>query len=249
MAYIYKRGRVWHIGYKSHGKSIRKSLMVTSRDAAKMLLAEYQTLEAKERNRSTLLTVSRKLPDIIKEYLVQTNIGKALLTEKEKVSAMKRFQEFLCDNIRGIDEISTHHIGTYFSHRLDGTIQPRSNSSKKGSVSGANKDLKVIKAFLNYAVKKGYIHDNPAITVRKIKTVKKIFRDLSFGEIGNLLDVAREKFPHLYSIIAGAYYMGLRDKELTYLEWRDVDLNKNTVYIRTKPENRVKDCEERAQYP
>src|SRR3972149_9076029 len=210
MADIYKRGKVWHIGYKSHGVPIRKSLKVTSRGLAKTLLAEYQTLEAKERNRSTLLTVRRKLPDIIGEYLIQTSIGRAPLTGKEKRSAMGRFQDFISDQVRSIDEISTHHIEAYFNQRLDGTIQPRNNNSKKGSVAGANKDLKVIKAFLNYAVKKGYIPDNPAQSIKKIKSVKKIFRDLSFEEVEKLLRVARESSPCLYPIIAAAYYLGLR---------------------------------------
>ena len=247
MAYIYKRGRYWHIGYKSYGITIRKSLKVTSRDAAKTLLAEYQTLEAKERNRSTLLTVRRKLPDIINEYLIQTNIGKAPLTEKEKRGAMGRFQDFIGDqvHVHSIDEISTHHIEAYFNQRLNGTIQPRRNNGKKGSVAGANKDLKVIKAFLNYAVKKSYLHDNLARPVRKIKAIKKIFRDLSFEEVGRLLETSKDSYPFLYPIIAGAYYLGLREKELVYLEWADVDLDKNAVYVRTKPENRVKDCEER----
>src|SRR3990170_7404941 len=245
MAYIYKRGKVWHIGYKSYGKTIRKSLKVTSRETAKTLLAEYQTLEAKERNRSTLLTVRRKLPDIINEYLIHTSIGRALLTEKEKRSAMGRFQDFISDQVRSIDEISTHHIEAYFNQRLDGTIQPRNTNNKKGSVAGANKDLKVIKAFLNYAVKKNYLHDSPARSIRKVKVVKKIFRDLSFEEVGRLLEATRDSYPFLYPIIAGAYYLGLREKELVYLEWADVDLDKNAVYVRTKPENRVKDCEER----
>ncbi len=245
MAYIYKRGRYWHVGYKSYGKTIRKSLKVTSREAAKTLLAEYQTLEARERNRSTLLTVRRKLSDIVGEYLIQTSIGRAPLTGKEKRSAIGRFQDFIGDQVRSIDEISSHHIETYFNQRLNGTIQPRNTNGKKGSVAGANKDLKVIKAFLNYAVKKNYLHDNPARAIRKIKTIKKIFRDLSFEEVGRLLETAKDNYPYLYPIIAGAYYLGFRDKELVYLEWADVDLDKNSVYVRTKPENRVKDCEER----
>lgn len=234
MAYLYRRGKHYWVGYKLHGRSIRKSLKVTSREKAKLLFSEYQVLESRESNQSAILTVKRNLDDVIVEFLERDKVGKSHHTLREKEGALGRFSAYLDGGIPRIDGITTSIINDYFHKRLN------------ESIAGANKDLKVIKGFLNYSVKMGCLRHNPAASIKKVKTVKKIFRDLSFEEVGVLLNTAQKNFPHLYPLVAASYYLGLREKELSYLEWRDVDLGKNIVYVRTKAENRVKDCEERA---
>lgn len=126
-----------------------------------------------------------------------------MLTGREKRSALRRFSEFLNDRILFIEEIFLHHVETYFMERL------------KTTVSGANKDLKVIKHLLNFAVKRGYAYSNPAITLKKVKPVKKIFRDLSFEEVDHLLNISKRDYLYLYPLVAASYYTGLREKELT----------------------------------
>jgi integrase len=234
MAYIYKRGKNWCVGYVEGGVPKRKSLHVTSKAAAKDLLGEYQLREARERNESTLLTLKRSIVDAISEYLHDDNhIGKASETLREKRGALARFERFLDARASRMDELSYRLIDDYYKKRL------------KESLAGANKDLKVIKTFLNECIRRGYLRNNPAKEVKVVKPVKKIFRDLSFDELGTFLMVSQHLYPNLYPITACAYYSGLRMNELVFLEWSDLDLHRMVISVRSKPENRIKDCEER----
>ena len=38
---------------------------------------------------------------------------------------------------------------------------------------------------------------------------------------------------------------GLRKAELQFLQWKDIDLSSGRLFVRTKPEHRIKDCEDR----
>ncbi|MBI5327163.1 MAG: site-specific integrase [Deltaproteobacteria bacterium] len=235
MAYIFKRAksRFWWVGYIENSRPVQKSLKVTAKDAARILLSEYQTLEAKETHHSTLLTIKRDLNDAIKEYLERGNIGKAAETVKEKIGALNRFRSYLDGREQRLDYITLRTMEAYYEMRL------------KKTIAGANKDLKVVKTFFNNAIRKGYLRTNPAAGVKKVKPVKKIFRDMSFKEVYKLLETAKTHYPHLHPIILSAYYLGMRKNELIFLEWDDVDFDKGIVLVRSKPENRVKDCEER----
>ena len=234
MAYIYKRGKYWWVGYKSSGRHVQKSLRVTSKAAAKTLLTEYQILEAREANQSKALILKKHFLDVYKEYLrFYSTMGQSHNTLREKQGAIARFLEYIQDRVIYISDITTQMVEEFYHKRI------------QKSLHGANKDLKVLKHLFNYAVDRGYLRNNPANGIRRAKPVKKIFRDLSFEEIEKLLTTAKEKFPNLYPIVAAAYYLGLRKMELVYLEWQDIDFANNVVYVRSKPENRIKDSEER----
>src|SRR3989304_515202 len=237
MAYIYKRGKYFWVGWKEGGQSFQKSLNVSSRDAAKTLLAEYQHREARSRHKSTLLIINKDLSEAVEEYIEIGNAGRSKETIRERKGALNRFKAYLEEGSGGVlkpEELSQGAIERHYHKRV------------KESLAGANKDLKVIKSFLNFCIKKGYCRENPANDVERIEPVKKIFKDLSYDEVGTLLMVAMPLYPNLYPIIAALYYLGLRKNELVFLEWADVDFDRNVIIIRSKPENKIKDCEERS---
>lgn len=231
MAYIYRRGKYYWVGYNEGGRDIQTSLKVTSRDSARILLAEYQHREARSRHRSTLLMIRKNLSEAATEYIEAGNAGKSTETIRERKGALNRFKVCLESDVH---EITLEAVEQYYRKRI------------KKSLAGGNKDLKVIKSFLNYAIKRGYCRENPANEVERVNPVKKIFKDLSFDSVGTLLMVAMHCHPRMYAIIAAAYYLGLRKNELVFLEWADVDFDRNVVNVRSKPENKIKDCEERS---
>lgn len=236
MAYIYRRGKYFWVGWKEGGQSLQKSLKVSSRDAAKRLLAEYQHREARSLHKSTLLMISKDLAEAVDEYIEVGNVGRSKETIRERKGALNRFKAYLekeCAGETRPDEISQGTVERHYHKRVD------------ESLAGANKDLKVIKSFLNFCIKKGYCRENPANEVERVEPVKKIFKDLSFDEVHILLLVAKYLHSNLYPMIAAFYYLGLRKNELVFLEWSDVNLNRNVISIRSKLENKIKDCEER----
>ncbi|MBI3815669.1 MAG: site-specific integrase [Nitrospinae bacterium] len=110
---------------------------------------------------------------------------------------------------------------------------------------GAKGNMRALKAIFNYALREGYINENLVKKVQIEKTTKKIFRDLSFEEIDRLLAAAKEHSPGYYPLFATGYYAGLRAGELRYLEPDDINNKEGYVYVQSKPENLIKDHQER----
>lgn len=230
---------------------MQESLKVTGKDAAKILLAEFQLREAKSRHRSKALAPARRgLEEIIAEYAR----GKG----REKTKGWyewcgSEFKEF-CQG-RGIDNAGDIYSDTveafYQARRQKGLEQERERLEKdekaktKSDPGGAASILRGIKAILNYAVKKGYIHENPAKMVKSVKPTKKLFRDLSFEEMDALLKAAKEHGPSYYAMFATAYYAGLREGELIWLKPGDISLEQGYVDVKSKAENMIKDHAER----
>ena len=87
---------------------------------------------------------------------------------------------------------------------------------------------------LSYAVRKGYLVENPfkRVSLYRIKT-KKIPRWLSGSEIKGLLEVATDT---MWALIVVAINTGLRKMELVMLEWGDIDFGEKLLFVRNKPE-------------
>lgn len=252
MAFIYRRpdSKFWWVGFQDGGQQTQKSLKVTAKKAAQLLLAEYQMREAKEHNKSKLLHIKKSLRDVISEYAD----GRA----RSKTSRWYRWcgEEFavFCEGkgVVNIENIHPHLIEKFYNKKKkEGRVKEGearengSDSHDKIDPGGAASILRGIKAILNYAVKKHYITESPSMHVKADKTVKKLFKDLSSAEMERLLNAAREHCPSFYPLYATGYYAGLREGELVYLKQGDIDFEQNYIDVKSKPENPIKDRQER----
>ncbi|MBI3755097.1 MAG: tyrosine-type recombinase/integrase [Deltaproteobacteria bacterium] len=232
MAYIYRRGKYWWVGYLEGRMPVQKSLKVTSKKAADLLLAEYQLREAKYLHRSDNLIIKINLQDIFDEYIKDR--ASRVRTKAWYENVKRLFLDFC--NYRGVKFAADVHSDT---------IQEFYNFRKKDYPGGARANIRALKAVFGYAFKKGDIRDNPTKIVRADKPVKKIFRDLSFKEMDRFLKTAKKRDPDFYPLFATAYYSGLRAGELIYLEPSDINFAHGYIYVRCKPENPIKDHQER----
>lgn len=252
MAFIYRRtdSKFWWVGFQEGGQQTQKSLKVTAKRAAELLLAEYQMREAKEHNKSKLLHIKKRLRDVINEY--------ADSRPRSKTSRWYRWcgEEFaaFCEGKGAINigNIHPHLIEEFYSKRkkegrdkIDKARKNESDSHDKMDPGGAASILRGIKAIFNYAVKKHYIIESPAKHVRADRTVKKLYKDLSVFEMERLLKAAKEHCQSCYALYATGYYAGLRDGELVYLKQGDIDFEQNYIDVKSKPENPIKDHQER----
>ncbi len=211
---------------------MQRSLRVTSRKAAELLLSEYQLREAKFRHNSKLLQPNKAIIEVFTEYI---NFRVQRQRTKDWYAWAAKFFLAHCEK-----------EGINYVHEIDiACVENFYKSRHSVSPGGARSNLRALKAVLNYAVEKGYIQENPANKVKLAKPVKKIFRALSFEEIDKLLYRARERSPLLFPIYATAYFAGLRANELRYLEPKDINFKENYIIVRSKPENRIKDHQER----
>ncbi len=232
MAFKYRRGKYYWVGYYEGKKLLRKSLKVTSQAAANLLLAEYQLLEAKSRHNSKLLIIKKRITDIFTEF--KDNRPVRIRTKEWYEWAEKYFLDFCGENgVEYIKDITFDHLKEFYKTRM---IK---------SPGGAKSNLRALKAIFNYALREGYIHENLVKKVKFEKTTKKIFRDLSFEEIDRLLATAKKHSPSYYPLFAAGYYIGLRAGELRYLGPDDINFKEGYVYVQSKPENLIKDHQER----
>jgi len=94
------------------------------------------------------------------------------------------------------------------------------------------RELNVLIAALNHAVREGLIAANPlAGRVRRLKTQPRV-RLLSGDEREALLRAAKLGPSHLYPLIVLLLATGLRRTECLSLKWNDVDLEKQVLFVR-----------------
>lgn len=97
-----------------------------------------------------------------------------------------------------------------------------------------NRYIATLSSLLSYASKRlGWIRENPALRLKKLREGPGRGRVLSEEEISRLLSAARaSKSPYLYCFILMSLTTGARKGELLNLEWKHVDLDNNLAYIK-----------------
>lgn len=246
MAYLFKRERskFWWVGFTDGGHARQRSLKVTSKKSAELLLAEYLLLEAKNyNNESQTLIIKKSIADLFDEFI--TNRSGRQRTKEWYLYCKKNFEAFCSlKNIKDVADITMTCVEEFYTSRKERlSIDPAKKN--KPTPEAARSNLRALRAFLNYAVEKGYIRVNPALRVKVDKNAKKIFRALTMDEISNLLASAEKVCPKYHPLMATAFYAGLRAGELLHLEPRDIDFISNTIIVRSKAENKIKDHQER----
>lgn len=98
----------------------------------------------------------------------------------------------------------------------------------------ANRYLASLSVALTYGVEEcGWLHTNPCLLVSKFNEGPSRNRLLSNEEIDRLLEACKKsKSKNLYPMIFLAMRSGMRLGELQKLEWVDVNLSQNAVFLR-----------------
>ena len=96
---------------------------------------------------------------------------------------------------------------------------------------------------LAFAVGRGHLATNVVKNVKKVKASKNPPRFLSFEEWEKVRQIAKE--PHLWPLVANAYYTGFRNSELRFLTWPEVDFDRDVMTLTNKLGFRLKHRESR----
>lgn len=122
---------------------------------------------------------------------------------------------------------------------IDRYLQQRAGAGK--SAATINRDLAAVVAFVNWCVARGRCRSNPLKIIGKLNEDvdrRRERRALTPDELDALLAVARERdalnsgrYAPRFPVYLTAALTGLRRRELTALEWSDVDLQARTITI------------------
>jgi len=128
-------------------------------------------------------------------------------------------------------EIGSKRLSNISTREIEEYIAKRTNAFSVWCAAG---DFRALRAMFNWARKHRYVSENPCNGIPDVKTPRALVRFLESEEVTRLLSAADGT--HLYPLVATAVHTGLRQKELVFLEWEDIDWRRNLVYIRNKPE-------------
>jgi len=209
-----KKG-AWWISYYNNNKLIQHSLRTKEHKTAEHLKREKE-IEL-ERGQAKL-PISKIIPDVFREYKEYARLKKTPETFKTDNQQLQKFFDFT--KAHYLRDIKTKTIQLY--------LQDLAGKKKKPKT--INNYLIIIKAFLNYCKHQGYIYDNPADSIKKLKVPKDPPRYFSRDEIKRLLEASGKS--HLYPLIQTALYTGMRIGEIIKLEWPQVDFQNKSIIIK-----------------
>ena len=120
------------------------------------------------------------------------------------------------------------------SKTRDALLDNPKKNGKSLSPRTVNRYLASLSAALTYGVEEcGWLHVNPCLHVSKFNEGPSRNRLLAPEEMDRFLDACKKsKSNALYPIIFLAMRSGMRLGELQKLDWRDVNLNQNVLFLR-----------------
>lgn len=216
MASIYKRGRIFWVIYYQCGRKIQKSLKTTDKTIAK-----FKKNEIENRLSAGDLALSNQkvlAEDALKFYAEDSKHRKGARTIKEDENRLKAF--FKWSGIAWLGQITEEDLSRYMKARLD------NNEINKTT---ANHTIKTVKAFVNFAIRMGFMASDPLKTARRFKIERTPPPCLSKREIKAILKACRGT--RIYPMVMTAVYTGMRYGELQNLKWEDINLANNTLIV------------------
>jgi integrase len=222
-----KGRKVWYIDYTVSGIRYRRRIG-HSKAVAEMALkeAEINALRGELNLKQPMITLDDFF-SLFDEYSMTNHAPASRIRYNNIVENFKRFLHEKKLRL-SVAHLTPKIFEDYKSYRrripLNKGIIAKTNT--------VNMEIKTLRSILNYAIKWGYLRNNPTTGVKKLKVVDaKKPRFLSSAEIKIMLEKCG---PELYPIFYVMLNTGMRLGELLYLMWSDIDFERNRIYIQAK---------------
>jgi len=221
MGVIRKKGKTWYIDYRINGKRIVKAIG-RSKKIAQLALEDIEVQIAKGRAGLQIERVS--ITEFFSNYINHINVNLSPRSAERYREIIRHFKNYLAKL-----EDSPHYL-----HEITPLLLEKYKQSRVEKIANQtiNYEVRILKTAFNFAIKMGYLRENPAKKVSKIKIIKqKLPHFLTEMEINKLKKVCS---PDLKDIILFLLNTGIRLGELIHLTWKDVDLEKKAIRITAK---------------
>lgn len=210
---LYKRNGAWWIDISHHGRRVRRSAETAIKAEAQRLHDKLKSDLWKQEN--------------LKELPRKTWQDAAIRWIKE--SAHKRSLKTDKQHLRWIDP----YLGNKYLDEIDNELIEliASEKEKTGvSASTVNGLLAIVRAILRKSQREwNWLREVPAVRMRKLNN--KRVRWLTQEEAQRLL---KELPPHLRDMVAFTLVTGLRQFNVTHLQWCDVDLEQRHAIVKAE---------------
>jgi len=219
---LYKRknSNVWQMCFHVNGNKVRRSTKTTNKKVAQRIY-EKAKIEALEGNFLTNERCNMPFDELVNEF--QEKHSKV---EKESyendIYVGNRLTKYFKQT--PIGKITTYDIKSWRVWRKDQT----SNRGTPVSKSTLNIELSFLKTMFNLAVEWGWLSENPAQPVKRLKGEVKRMRFLNRDEIARLINSADSV---LKPVVVTAISTGMRRGEILNLKWKDVDFENGFIKV------------------
>jgi len=215
---VYRTGKTYHFRYMHRGVVIRKSTKQSNRRVAEQMEAADRTARAK----NELGLGEKPVAPSLEEFL-DRRIRPYSMTEKPTTSRWYRdglnpLLTYKPLATARLDEITSELIRDYCAHRID----------RGFAVGSVNRELRVLRRSLRLAQEWRILSTAPR--VRMAGREPRRDRVVSEDDFSRYLECAS---PLLADVVMILNETGLRPDECHRLEWRDIDLKHNCLYIRS----------------
>lgn len=231
MSSLYRRNSgIYYLSYRQHNKSYSISLKTRDRSTAIYLKAKKDQELAEGR---ALIRENAACSEVLKEYLEASQHRKAKKTNDNDEA---RINEFLTWNkITRINEITEQKLEAYLNHRIN---------DDHLALSSANRYIATLKAWLNFALRRKIIFENPIRYFKSYNPGKRHPKYLPIEEVNKIIEAAVGS--RLYYPVLTALYTGMRVEEIYGLEWQDIDFEEGFITVRRGGNLITKSKKERA---
>lgn len=228
MAHLYRRKNKrfpdsWYVYYYKRGKKKKKWAGYSKADAQTV---KRDIEEQLARERAGIAPAIKKIScqDAIEKYLEYSKANKSERTYLLDEHILKNlFLQFL-------QKHQVYEVGRIYPELLDEFKNHRLTQDKVKKVTH-NREITSIKTFFSAMVKWGYLPDNRAAGLKKLRLPINLARFLTKEEIKDLLGAADTT---TRPIIEMFLYTGLRRNELRFLRWQDVDMANKRVIVQNR---------------
>jgi len=230
MSSLYRRKEIYWLSFRYHGKAYCISLGTRDRSTAIYLKAKKDQEMAEGKY---IIRQDVSCEEVLKDYMETSQHRK---TKKTNDNDESRIEKFLKQSgITKVNQITEKRLQEYLNHRIN----------KDGlALSSANRLIATFKAWLNFAVRRKIIFENPIRYFKGYNPGQRHFKLLTLDEIKTIIDSA-EKNPRVELAIWSGLYAGMRIEEAYGLEWPDIDFENDDITIKRGGEVITKSKKER----
>ncbi len=211
---VFKKRDNYYIDYYFQGRRIREKIGPTKKLALEVLrkkqveIAENRYLDIKKAPKV-------RFSDFADEFLeIYARPNKSSWRRDE--SCVVHFKKFFGEKY--LHEIKAKDVEEYKSQRLEHV--------KKSSI---NRELGCLTTLMNKAVEWDKLAENPANSVKKFRVQNQRTRYLEADEVDKLIGACGGS---IKPMVITALNTGMRKHEVLDLEWKDIDLKNNIIYVK-----------------
>lgn len=215
---VYYRHQKWYVDIFIGNTRHRKKLNVGSKREALLLEAEYRRRFELGQLGFTNKNVS--CDQLVNEYLSFKETSFSKKTFIRDRGALKNF--FSKVSAKTAMDITDKVLDSYVAERKLDNVSPRT----------INIEITMVKAMLNWALKRDYIDRNPIATYKKLRCSNT--SELKFLKIEDVNALLSRLSPMMYPIILTLLKTGMRKNELFYLKWKDVDFDNRIITVQAE---------------